>query len=147
MDDLDPSITPDSPAEPVTKLPVWPWFVSYCVLMVMVAVLFAVFGGYMLNLEPAQLLKYAPKADPAETARQFQLRGIIAILAGGLMFGAFAAAPFLPRKPWVWVFDLVLICAGVLGFCVCLPVTAPLLLFWMKEDTQAAFGRSRRTAH
>ncbi len=69
------------------------------------------------------------------------------VIGGGLaglsvlLMAAFAAAPFLPRQPWVWIFHLVLICLGMTSAC-CLPATVPLLIFWIKAETKSWFGRT-----
>ena len=69
-------------------------------------------------------------------------------LLGGIMFfmGIALAIPFLigvflPRKPWAWVYGLVLICIGLTSVC-CLPVTIPLLIHWIKPETKYYFGRT-----
>ena len=54
--------------------------------------------------------------------------------------GVFGAAPFLPRRPWVWIYDLVLICLGLTSVC-CLPATIPLLVYWLKPEAKSWFGR------
>ncbi|WP_115018617.1 hypothetical protein [Synechococcus sp. UW140] len=46
---------------------------------------------------------------------------------------------FLPPKPWVWVWILVLIAIGMTSVC-CLPVTIPLLIFWIKPDVRRYYG-------
>ena len=57
-----------------------------------------------------------------------------------LVFGAFyAVAAMVPFKPWGWTVGLIAIC---LGLSSCLVVAAvPLLVYWMKPETKAAFGR------
>jgi hypothetical protein len=51
---------------------------------------------------------------------------------------AFVAALFLPRKRWAWVCHMVLICLGLTG-CF-FPASLPLLLFFIKPETQAYFN-------
>jgi hypothetical protein len=59
-----------------------------------------------------------------------------------LMFGALFAVSFLfGRTPSAWVYHLVLICFGLsnglfLFGCI------PLLIFWLKPETKAYFGRT-----
>jgi hypothetical protein len=49
--------------------------------------------------------------------------------------------PFLLKpKPWVWIYDLVIICIGMTSGCF-LPICIPLLIFWIKPETQAYFRR------
>jgi hypothetical protein len=60
------------------------------------------------------------------------------VLMGGLAaFYAFAA--FVPLRPWGWTVGLIAIGLGVAG-CPAL-VAVPLLVFWMKPLTKAAFAR------
>jgi hypothetical protein len=47
----------------------------------------------------------------------------------------------MPRRPWAWIFGLVLICIGLTSLC-CLPVAIPLLLSWLKPETKSYFGRN-----
>jgi MFS family permease len=48
---------------------------------------------------------------------------------------------FLPRKPGAWVYDLVVICIGLTSCC-CMPVTIPLLIYWIKPETKAWFNQA-----
>ena len=58
-----------------------------------------------------------------------------------LVFGSvFLTSFFLPRKPWVWVYNMVLICIGFTSAC-CLPAAIPLLIYWLKPEAKAYFGR------
>lgn len=66
--------------------------------------------------------------------------GILAALLGLVLLAAFAAALLLPPKPWVWVYHLVLITVGMTSAC-CLPACIALLVFWLKPETRAYFGR------
>lgn len=51
------------------------------------------------------------------------------------------AALFVRPTPNTWVFHLVLICLGMTSAC-CLLVCVPLLIFWLRPETKAYFGRS-----
>jgi hypothetical protein len=69
------------------------------------------------------------------------------LLFGGILLGIvslgcaalFAAGLFLPRRRWAWIYHLVLIGLGMTS-CACLPATVPLLIFWVRSDTQQWFG-------
>ncbi len=54
--------------------------------------------------------------------------------------GAFLTPFFLERKPWVWIYDMVLICIGFTSAC-CLPAAIPLFIYWLKPEAKAYFGR------
>ena len=53
---------------------------------------------------------------------------IILSLVSLVLAGVFLTAFFLPRKPWVWIYHLVLICLGLSSPCL-LPACVPLLIF------------------
>jgi hypothetical protein len=80
--------------------------------------------------------------DPAALDMSRPEQIVIATLLGalGLVFMLlFAVAPFLPRRRWVWVYDLVLIAVGMTSPC-CILASAPLLVLWIRADTRTAFG-------
>jgi hypothetical protein len=111
---------------------VWTWFVVYSVLMALLYVLVAVFGGIMLLIPESEL------EGDATGARIF---GVILIVVGLVFTLPFAVAPFLPKRPWVWVYDIVLIAVGMTSACT-LPATIPLLIFWLKPETKRFFGKT-----
>lgn len=51
----------------------------------------------------------------------------------------YGIATFVPYKPWGWMFGLVAIAFGMAS--VLIVVAVPLLVFWLKPETKAAFGR------
>jgi hypothetical protein len=70
----------------------------------------------------------------ADTPGQLVMRGAVA-----LMGVANAIAIFVPYRPWGWTFALVVIGLGCVSSV--FVVTIPLLLYWLKPVTRAAFGR------
>ena len=111
--------------------PVYKWFVAYCILMALLYLTTAVMGIVFLFIEP----------DRDMSAAEARLMGAVFLILGLAVFVPYAFAPFLPRKSWVWVLGLVLICLGLTSAC-CLPVCIPLLIFWMKPETKAFYGRT-----
>ncbi|MBX3221201.1 MAG: hypothetical protein KF795_11830 [Labilithrix sp.] len=76
-----------------------------------------------------------PAMGGAELALVLLIFGVVVLLFGGL----FAVAAMVPYKPWGWTVGLVAICLGLTS---CMAVAAiPLLIYWMKPETKAAFGR------
>lgn len=66
----------------------------------------------------------------------------VILLAVGLPFAIACALPFfLPRKPWVWVYNLVIICVGMTSCCI-LPASVALLIYWIKPDVKLWFNRT-----
>jgi len=111
--------------------PVHKWFVAYCICMAVLYLLLAVMGVVFLFIEP----------DRDMSAAEAKVMSAVFIVLGLLFCVPFAAAPFLPRHSWVWVFGLVLICLGLSGTC-CLPVCIPLLIYWLKPEMKAFYGRN-----
>jgi hypothetical protein len=66
--------------------------------------------------------------------------GVVLIVLGMGLSAAFAAGIFLPPQPWVWVYGIVLISIGFMSAC-CLPFCVAMLIFWLKPETKAYFGR------
>ena len=113
-----------------TTPPAYKWFVVYCVLMALVYLVTAVMGIVFMFAEP----------DRDMSAEEARLMGAVFLILGLVFFVPYALAPFLPRTSWVWVFGLVLICIGLSSAC-CLPACIPLLIYWLKPEMKAFYGR------
>ncbi len=109
---------------------VYNWFVVYCVFMALLYLGFAAMGIVFMFSEP----------DPEMSAAEAKMMGGLFLLLGLVFFVPYAIAPLLPRKSWVWVFGLVLICIGLTSAC-CLPACIPLLIFWSKPEMKQFYGR------
>ena len=114
-----------------TAPPAYKWFVVYCVLMALLYLVTAVMGIVFMVSAP----------DPEMSPTESKVMGVVIFVLGLGFLAPYAAAPFLPRKSWVWVFGLVLICIGLSSAC-CLPVCIPLLIFWLKPEMKAFYGRN-----
>jgi hypothetical protein len=109
--------------------PVVTWYRVYAGLMAAMYLAMVVFGVTMPLWVPAQ----EDEPPPWVYALAF---GCV-----GLPFAAaYVAAFFVPVKPWAWVYHLVLICLGLTSAC-CMLASIPLLIFWIKPETKAYFGR------
>lgn len=109
---------------------VYTWFVVYCILMALLYLTVAVMGIAFMFIEP----------DRDMSAAEAKVMGAVVLMVGLVLFVPYALAPFMPRKSWVWVFGLVLICIGLTSAC-CLPVCIPLLIFWLKPEVKEFYGR------
>ena len=108
------------------------WFLVYCGVLCAMYLGLVACGIALLVMGPSHL-------DMTPSA---------ALLTGGILTGvgtaflAVSAAPFLlPARPWVWIYDMVVICMGMTSACF-LPASIPLLIFWIKPEVKAYFGRS-----
>ena len=118
---------------PLIRPQVVTWFKVYAGLMTLVYLLVAVMG----------LLLLIPGLIPADTGEDalFMKVGAVMYLGFGLVFGgAFAVALATKGQSWAWVYNLVLICLGLTS-CLFLPVCVPLMIFWLKPEVKAFYGR------
>ena len=114
----------------LTTPPVYLWFVAYCIFMALLYLATIVIGMVFMFIEP----------DQDMSATEQRITGVVCIIMGLVFLVPFASAPFLPRKSWVWILGLVLICIGLTSTC-CLPACIPLLVFWLKPEMKAFYGR------
>lgn len=109
------------------------WYRVYCASL---AVLYLVVAGFGIVLTTV----------PLETRRYEQdelvLMGIIYVILGAVFFVVFAVAFFLPPKPYNWIVGIVMLAIGMASCCLW-PATIPLLIYWIKPETQAFFGRKQ----
>jgi hypothetical protein len=63
----------------------------------------------------------------------------VLLLCWGLAF-LFFFPIFKAPRPWLYTYDLVLICIGLTSPCF-LPICIPLLIFWLKPETKNYFGK------
>jgi hypothetical protein len=123
------SLFTEQPAKPA----VWTWYIVYCAAMALLYLFVIVAGIFLLVVDPASL---------EEDAVFLRIEGGIFLGLGLPLMVLFAIAPFLPKKSWVWIYGIVLIGLGMTSVC-CLPATIPLLIFWIKPETQQFFGRKQ----
>jgi hypothetical protein len=111
---------------------VWTWYVVYCVAMALMYGAVALMGVVFLVLDPDELQMHEEAARGMGTAF---------VAMGALLAVPFAIAPFLAKTGGTWIYGLVLIAVGLTSIC-CWPATIPLLIYWIKPETKALFGRS-----
>jgi hypothetical protein len=107
------------------------WFRVYSGLMALIYLVVAVAMGAVVVIAPAS-------PDPEDELAIQLIGGVLSLVGGGLAV-VFGIAPFLPRRPWVWVYDLALIALGLTSFATW-PATIPLLIYWIRKPTQRYFG-------
>lgn len=111
------------------------WYKAYCGAMVLMYLLCALFGAAALLIDPSLL------EDQAGDMADLRIQGAIFLVLGVPLAMLYLVAALLPAKPWTWVVGIVAI-AFALSSCCCVPVAAPLLIYWLKPETKAYFGRS-----
>lgn len=128
-----PALDPLPYAQPHGKPKVVTWFNVYAVGM---AVLYAA----TMALGVFFLAKADEIADADMTAAEARVFGTMMLVMGFVIAAGFAAALFLPRRPWVWIYDIVLIAFGMTSCCLW-PAAIPLLIYWIKPEVKAWYGR------
>ncbi|MDQ4123566.1 MAG: zinc ribbon domain-containing protein [Acidobacteriota bacterium] len=110
------------------------WYRIYAAMMALLYAGVAAVGVFILLFAPSAPTTPSDEADPI-------ILGSVYAVVGVIFFFPFAAALVLPKKPWTWVYHIVLICIGMTSCCL-VPFTIPLLINWLKPETKALFGRS-----
>jgi uncharacterized membrane protein len=113
------------------------WFRVYAGFMVFLYVLVTV-GGVALALFSETL---ASGEEPREV---FLIRGVVFAVIGLPLIVMYIVGLFMPAKSWAWIYGIVLIGFGMTSCCF-IPACVPLLIFWIKPETQTYFGRTAKT--
>lgn len=121
--------SPLSPARPG----VWTWYVVYCVAMGM---LYA--GVLAMGIVSLAMSETIAADDPTTSAGDVQIFGVAMIAISLPICIFYCAAPLLPKRRFAWIYGIVAIALGMTSLC-CLPVTIPLIIFWIKPETIAYF--------
>jgi hypothetical protein len=106
------------------------WFNVYCIFLCVIYLAVALFPVLIFFLA----------SDDPEMPRAFAIMigGLFALM--GMVLFAMSLLPLVLRpRPWLWTYDLVIICLGMTSACF-LPVCIPLMLFWIKPETKKYFG-------
>ncbi|MFV0389641.1 MAG: hypothetical protein ACK5NT_12900 [Pyrinomonadaceae bacterium] len=106
------------------------WFRIYCGLMTIL---------YIFTIVLGVVLIFVPAEDPFG---QNIISGSIYAILGTVLGSLFLVGLFMPRKPLAWIYGIVMIAIGMASCCF-FPAVIPLLIFWIKPETQAYFGRKK----
>ena len=108
------------------------WYRVYCGVMVAIYLLVAGMGIALTVIQPQ---------SSSQSAEEMMITGIVYAIFGVILFLVFAVALFLPRKSWNWIVGIVMMALGMTSCCF-LPFLVPLLIYWLKPETKAYFGRN-----
>ena len=107
------------------------WYRLYCVVVAFLSLAVAGLGIF---------LAVVPLEPNSRDQQQIFLMGIVYAILGIGLFLVFAVAALLPPKPYNWVVGMVMICLGFTSCCFW-PFAIPLIIFWVKPETQVFLGR------
>jgi drug/metabolite transporter (DMT)-like permease len=94
--------------------------------------LVAAFGVFLIAARPE---------TSRHSAEELLITGIIYAVFGALFAVVYAVTLFLPRASWNWIVGIIMIALGLTSCCFA-PFLIPLLIFWLKPETKAYFGRN-----
>ncbi|REJ75926.1 MAG: hypothetical protein DWQ47_09855 [Acidobacteria bacterium] len=107
------------------------WYRVYCGVLLFLYIFVAFMGILLLS---------GFGAESQQDEMEMMITGAVYGVIGFVFAVAYGIALFLPRKPYNWVVGIVMIAIGLTSCCF-LPATVPLLIFWLKPETKAYFGR------
>jgi len=123
-------MTPDTAISQPPKVLLW--FKIYCGLLCLLYLAVAAFSLFFFFADPS---------DTEMSVTAARITGVLLLLVGIVLFVVCLLPLILAPRPWLWTFDLVVICLGMTSACF-LPACIPLLIFWLKPDTKRYFGKS-----
>jgi hypothetical protein len=95
-----------------------------------------------LAVSAASLFFFLSKPEDLEMSENAAMMvGLLFLLVGAALFAVCLVPLIASPQPWVWTYDLVILCMGFTSPCF-LVVCVPLLVYWLKPETKAYFGRS-----
>jgi hypothetical protein len=109
-------------------------FGRYHLFVILMALIYAatvMFGVYLLTDDGAMATtRYGPE--------ELKIRGLVMVMSGVPLCFFYAIALFVPKRPWGWVYGLVLIIIGLTSCCTW-PLTIPLVRRWFLPSYKAYF--------
>src|SRR5262245_44812644 len=108
------------------------WFKVYCGALCLLYLATAAASLIFFLVDPVDL-----EMSPVEAR---VVGGLLLVM--GLGFFVVCALPLVCRpRPWLWTYDLVVICLGMTSAC-CIPICIPLLIFWTKPEVKEFFRQT-----
>ncbi|NNE98430.1 MAG: hypothetical protein HKN25_05340 [Pyrinomonadaceae bacterium] len=122
----------ESPDGQETARKTYFWYRVYCMVMLVI---------YLMVIGIGVLVMVLPPDSPSQSPEENLIIGTVYAVLGVIFAIIYGIALFLPRKPYNWIVGIVLIAIGMTSCCF-VPACLPLLIFWIKPETKAYFGRN-----
>jgi hypothetical protein len=123
-------MTPDTAINQPPKVLLW--FKIYCGFLCLLYLALVAFSLFFFFADPS---------DTELSEIEARITGVLMLVIGVALFVVCLLPLILTPRPWLWTFDLVVICLGMTSACF-LPACIPLLIFWLKPETKRYFGKS-----
>lgn len=108
------------------------WYRVYCGAMVAI---------YVLTMGLGAVLIFSPPDPDSFSSAENTIAGSVYLVIGLVFAVVFAVALFLPRRSYNWIVGIVMMAIGMTSCCF-VPAVLPLLIFWVRPETRAYFGRN-----
>jgi hypothetical protein len=108
------------------------WFRIYSIAMALSAFFLIGFGV---------ILSAASSQPGVHDQVENQGLALVVILFGVALSVLHVVAACIPKKPWGWTLGMVTIIVGMMGGGCAILFAIPLVIYWVKPETKAAFGR------
>ena len=108
------------------------WYRVYVAFLALLYLAVTVFGAMLTIMRPA---------TREYSEQEIVLMGVIYAAIGVVFFLAYTIAIFLPPKPYNWIVGIVMMAISMTSCCF-VPFALPLIIFWVKPETRAYFGRN-----
>jgi len=124
--------TNDIPRQPGASNPprVVKWFKVYCGVICVVSFC-RVPASWMFFLAPPRGM----------SAGEAEFMGLVFLVTSLVSFAIFVVPFCVEKRPWVWTYNLVLICLGFTSLCSLL-ICVPLLISWIKPEVKRYYGKT-----
>lgn len=107
------------------------WFQVYCWVLCVMYLAVAAFSMVFFTLPAEEMDMPQPLS---------YLMGLLFLVMGLVLMLACMLPLLLRPRPWLWTYNLVIICLGMTSACF-LPFCIPLLIFWLKPEAKNHFGK------
>lgn len=108
------------------------WYRVYCGVMTVLYLATIALGIFLATT--------APRTRDYSSEETF-IMGIVYTVLGVVFLLIFAVALMLPRKSYNWIVGIIMMALGMTSCCF-VPFLVPLLIYWIKPETKAYFGRN-----
>ncbi len=120
------------PVDPAASDTAYRWFKVYAGVMVVFFAAVVAVGAFFVVVD---------LGGASDEVVEQRLSAAFYAFVGLIGAGVHAVGLFLPRKPWAWVYGIVLLTFGLTSCCLW-PASIPLLIWWLKPEMRARFHRS-----
>ncbi len=107
------------------------WFQVYCWVLCVMYLAVAAFSMVFFTIPAEEMDMSQPLS---------YLMGLLFLVMGLVLMLACMLPLLLRPRPWLWTYNLVIICLGMTSACF-LPFCIPLLIFWLKPEAKNHFGK------